>query len=214
MKLIAIDLEPAPVPMTTFLGGLQSAPSSLMQRWWFQPNYECLKVSRDKQSMELCGQGVQLLTENVAVGPDDKLINPGSRPSGAAERFAKTFTSKYPDIGARHPVFAQLRNEIDLLVAAAFMAQEGYFEKAGWQLGVMGDEKQLPVETLPTPKQAPCAVNVVWKGNKLLAPAGGVSIRPAEALEPARLIQDKDGKLAAERQNIAPPGGAEQWWWD
>ena len=214
MKMIAIDLEPAPVPMTTFLGGLQTAPQGMLQRWWFQPNYECVKVSRDKMAMELCGQGVQLLTENVALGPDGKLINPGSRPSGAAERFAKTFTSKYPDIAARSPVFGQLRNEIDLLVAAAFMAQEGFYDKAGWELGVLGDEKSLPTETQPAPKQAPCAVNVVWKGSRLLAPAGGVSIRPGEALEPARLLKDKDGKLAVERQNVNPPALAERWWWD
>ncbi|MCE9556083.1 MAG: DUF1598 domain-containing protein [Planctomycetes bacterium] len=214
MKLIAIDLEPPPVRLVTYLGGLQSAPQGLVQRWWFQPDYDCVKVTKDRQGMELTGQGVQLLTENMAVGPGGKLINPNSRSSGASERFAKSFTTRYPEIAARSPVYAQMRNGIDLLVVAAYMAREGFYEKAEWDQGVLGDEKTIPTETLPAPKHAPCAVNVVWKGSRLLAPAGGVSIVPTNALDPARVEQDKDGQLAAKRESTSRPQAAERWWWD
>ena len=47
MKLMAIDLEPPPVPLRTFLGGLQSAPPNTLQRWWFRPDEHCLRVTVD-----------------------------------------------------------------------------------------------------------------------------------------------------------------------
>jgi len=214
MKLIAIDLEPPPVRLTTYLGGLQSAPHGMVQRWWFQPDYDGVRVTKDRQAMELAGQGVKLLTENLAVGPGGKLLNPGRRPSGASQRFANAFTRQYPEIAARSPVFAQLRNEIDLLIAAAFIAREDYYAKAAWMQGVLGDEKSLPTETLPEPRHAPCAVNVIWKGSRLLAPAGGVSIVPTEALDPARMVEAQDGQLSAARAGSAKPDDADRWWWD
>jgi len=214
MKLIAIDLEPPPVRLTTYLSGLQSAPHGLVQRWWFQPDYDGVRVTKDRAAMELSGQGVQLLTENLAIGPGGKLLNPNSRPSGPSQRFANSFTKKYPEIAARSPVFAQLRNEIDLLVAAAFITREGYYEKAAWKQGVLGEEKSLPTQTQPEPRHAPCAVNVVWKGSRLLAPAGGVSIVPTDALDPKRVIEVQDGQLSAARDASAKRDDADRWWWD
>jgi hypothetical protein len=185
-----------------------------VQRWWFQPDYDGVRVTKDRQAMELAGQGVQLLTENLAIGPGGKLLHPNSRPSGPSQRFATAFTRNYPDIAARSPVFAQLRNEIDLLIAAAFITREGYYEKAAWQQGVLGDEKSLPTRTLPEPRHAPCAVNVVWTGARLLAPAGGVSIVPTDALDPARVVEVQDGQLSAAHDASAKRVEADRWWWD
>jgi hypothetical protein len=77
------------------------------------------------------------------------------------------------------------------------------------------DEKQLPLETLPEPKRVPCVANAVWKGSRLLAPAGGgVSIRPDEALEPENLLPDENGAVSAEREQLVRPAAADRWWWD
>ena len=124
-------------------------------------------------------------------------------------------SSKYPEISEASPVYAQMRSVIDLLVAAAFIREEGYYDRTGWKLGVLGDEAALPTETYDAPAQVKCAVNSQWKGSRLFTPAGGgVSIRADQAITPDRLYGDQDGKLGerygAERKRLP----VERWWWD
>lgn len=52
MKLIGIGLEPPPVKMVTYLSELQSPRTGLLERWWFTPHYDGLKVSDDRLAME------------------------------------------------------------------------------------------------------------------------------------------------------------------
>jgi len=80
-------------------------------------------------------------------------------------------------------------------------------------LGIFADESRFSVETLPAPTQVPCAVNVVWKGNRMFAPAGGgVSIRPEQAFQRDNLLPDDNGKLARQYQLIE--NSKPNWWWD
>ncbi len=214
MKLIGIGVEPPPVKLVTFIAALNSPRAASMQRWWFTPNYDCVKVTPDHLAMELVGEGVQLQGEDMTLGPDGKLLAAAATPNKASRQFTTAFTKKYAAISARAPVFAQLRNMIDLVVAAAFIRDQNYYAKADWRPGVLADEARLPVETLATPRQVMCVVNAVWKENRLLVPAGGVSIHPDLALEPARLQADKDGKLQDRREKIGSRLQAEKWWWD
>ena len=214
MKLIGIGSEEPPVKMVTFIGAIGSAADGALQRRWCTPNYECLRVSDDRLSLELVGRGVQLQSEDKVIGPDGKLLNEGARPNKASDLFVKSFTAKYDQIAAREPVFAQMRNCIDLLVAAAFMQREDYYGQTGWEARALLSEKALPTQTLHTPKQAPCAANSLWKGNRLFTPAGGgVSILPHEALAEERLLKD-DGALAKLSAAASREIPAERWWWD
>jgi hypothetical protein len=213
MKLIGIGVEPPPVNLVTFIGALNSPKMATMQRWWFTPNYECVKVTSDGLAMELVGQGVQLQEEDMALGPGGRLASSGKGPNKASKLFTADFTKKYAEIAARTPVFAQLRSMIDLAVSAAFIREQDYYGKAGWRPDVLLDEGRLPVETLALPTQVPCVVNAVWKENRLLVPAGGVGIRPDLALEASRRQTDSDGKLRERRAKFGRPA-ATHWWWD
>jgi hypothetical protein len=214
MKLIGIGLEPPPVRMTTFMGTLRNANEATLQRWWFTPNYECLSVDPDGLALQLVGQGVQLQGEDMAVLPGGTLAMkplPTSKPS---QLYTTAFTAKYPEIAAASPVYAQLRNLIDGLVTAAAMRELDLYGKAGWQPTWILNEKNLPTETEENPRHVPAAVNVEWKGNRLLAPAGGgISILPHQALEKDNL-QPANPKLESTRKQIASPADAETWWWD
>ena len=214
MKLIGIGVEPPPVNLVTFIAALNSPRMATMQRWWFTPNYECVKVTPDRLAMELVGEGVQLLGEDMTLGPDGKLFAAGKTPNKASKLYTAAFTKKYAEIAARAPVFAQLRNMIDLVVSAAFIREQDYYARADWRPGVLADEARLPVETLANPRQVLCVVNTVWKENRLLVPSGGVSIHPDLALEAARLQADNDGKLRDRRETIGSRLPAKQWWWD
>ena len=214
MKLIGIGLEEPPVKMTTFISALTAPPRNALQRWWFTPNYDCVKVSDDRLAMELLGQGVQLQTEDKVIGPDGSLMDHGGPPNKASELFTQAFTKKYAEISDRLPVYAQMRNLFDLAVAAAYIRQQDFYGQTGWQASVLRDEHAFSVATLPTPKKVACVVNAVWKGNRLLSPAGGgVSATPEEALDAKRIAKDSDGKLNAARSK-QPAAPEENWWWD
>jgi hypothetical protein len=214
MKLMGLGLERPPVKISSFLELATSAQHGTLQRWWFTPDYDCVKVTADRQAMELVGLGVQLSSENKQVTPDGQILA-AAAPSRASDLFAAGFTRKYPELAAQSPVYAQLRNLIDMLVASAFIRQERYCEHAGWSMPTLASEAALPVTRMRAPTQVEAAVNVVWKGSRLLAPAGGgVSISAEQALDPKRVRADEDGELAAGRKRAAGPSKAERWWWD
>jgi hypothetical protein len=217
MKLIGIGLESPPVRLTSYVE--RANPSQVarnaLQRWYFVPEYQCVRVSDDALAMELVGEGVRLVGENEVVGKDgSRQVSVGG--NRASDSFVRAFTKVYPKLAERAPVYAQLRNCIDLAVAAAFIQHQDYYGLVGWKPDVFHSEEAYPVETLNPPKEVETAVNSLWKGNVLLTPVGGgVQMRPTEAIEPTNLLDDEKGvieKVRAELDlsNLAP----EQWWWD
>jgi hypothetical protein len=215
MKLIGIGVEPPPVRMVTFATSLKSAQHGGLQRWWFTPNYKCVKVTADRNAMELVGQGVQLQSEDKVIGPGGGLVNSAARENPASDLYTAAFTKKYPEIAAASPVFAQLRNMIDLTIAAAYLRAEDYYGRSGWDAALLLDRSALPTDTVPTPKKAPCAVNSFWKGSRLFSPAGGgVSITPTDALHKSNLLPDEDGRLRSQQTQTAGTVPADRWWWD
>jgi hypothetical protein len=216
MKLIGIGLEEPPVNIPSYvsLANPAAVNRNALQRWYFVPDYQRIKVSEDGLAAEFVGLGVKL------VGEDEVVSQHGGRAatsqqSGASLKFTRSFTKNYELLAERAPVYAQLRNCIDLLVAAAFIDRHDLYALAGVALGALGDESRYPVETLNPPKQVASAVNSLWKGRRLMTPiGGGVEIRAAMALDPANVLPD-DGQVAEARDGIDITSlPAERWWWD
>lgn len=215
MKRIAIGLEPPPVRMVTFLSALESPKEATLQRWWFTPDYDCVRASDDRLAMELIGQGVKLQTEDIRLGPDGKMTAVAEKPGKASRLYCEAFTKKYEEISTASPVYAQLRCMMDLSIAAAFLRKHDFYAKSNWRGEILRDEKSVPCETLPAPKQVACGVNALWKGNRLLVPAGGgVSIVPDDALEEKHLQPDRNGAVKAVRGEIGGERDGKGWWWD
>lgn len=217
MKLIGIGLEVPQAKITSYVSKAKpgATSSNALQRWYFQPNYECVRVTEDHLAMELVGEGVKLSGQSEVVGGD------GTRGAGgpkdpASEAFTTSFTEQYPALAAKSPVYAQLRNLIDLAIAAAFIQEQDYYGKAGWKAEVLMDEDQVAVEIYEAPKQVESAVNAIWRGNKLMTPiGGGVNIRAHHALKAENLLPDEQGELKAKRDAVKVEGLADsQWWWD
>ena len=217
MKLIGIGLEVPPVHLTSYAerANPSQVSGNALQRWYFVPNYECVRVSEDALAMELVGDGVKLVGEDEVVNKDGTRTK-ARRVNRASDSFVKAFTKVYPKLAEQAPVYAQLRNCIDLAVAAAFIQNQDYYDLAKWTPDVFGDEKAFPVETLNPPRQVESAVNGFWKGNTLAMPiGGGVQMRPTEAVSPTNLLEDEDAKVqeartAIDLSKLAP----DQWWWD
>ncbi len=217
MKLIGMGLEQTPVRLATYISNASpgSVARNALKRWYFVPDYQCVRVSSDGMAMQMVGDGVQLLGEDQLVAAD------GTRQAGgifdrASAVFTKSFTQKYPQLAARSPVYAQMRNLIDLSVAAAFIRQQDFYAQSGWEMSLFRDEKAYPVETYPSPQQVETAVNVVWKGNVAMTPVGGgVRIEARRALGSENLLSDEKGQVAAAHQAIQAAGiDHQRWWWD
>ncbi len=217
MKLIGIGREASPVKISTYVQKARpgDVARNALQRWFFVPDYESVKVSDDELAMELVGNGVKL------VGEQELVSNDGSRSGSryidrASQAFVGSFTRKYNEIARKSPVFGQLRNLVDMAIAAAYLQKYDYYGKADWDIPVFGSESVLPIELYPAPTHVASAVNVVWKGNTLMTPiGGGVNIQAAQALTRSNLIEDTDGDLAEAHKAIDINGlPAASWWWD
>lgn len=216
MKLIGIGLETPPVDITTYVEKANpgSVSRNALARWYFVPNYESVRMSDDGLAAELVGDGVKLIGANEMVQQDGTRVNAkgGDR---ASKVFTQSFTKLYSKLALRSPVYAQLRNVIDLTIAAATIQQNDMYGQTAWQMELFADEAQFPVEVFETPKTVATAVNAIWRGNQLMTPVGGgVSIRPMEALSSENLLQD-DGSVQQTRETVTLnqlPDSA--WWWD
>ena len=214
MKLIGIGLERPAVALKSWVdiaGG--GVADNALQRWYFVPDYQCLRISADDLAVELVGRGVKLCCADEVVMPDGRRLD-ANRAAGSAKQFADAFTKRYPELAAKSPVFAQLRTVIDLAVAAAYMQEHDAFGKAGWHAEKLRDEQVCPIETHPRPTEVEPAVHAVWKGNRLLTPiGGGVTMYPRMALDAPNLLMDEKGAVNAARAEAAKlPAG--RWWWD
>lgn len=217
MKLIGIGLEPPPVRMATYIDKASPAEGSrnALQRWFFVPNYDCVRVAEDDLAMELVGQGVKLIGEGELVAASGQRSS-GTGQSKASALFCQAFTANYPQIAARSPVYAQLKNLIDLAIAAAFIQKQDYYGQAGWKMEVLGDERRLAIEVFEAPRSVETACNAVWKGSHLMTPVGGgVQVEPLRAIDPQSRLPDEKGAVKQAYQSVRLEDlPANRWWWD
>ena len=215
MKLIGIGLERPPVKMSTWidLASAGSVAGNALQRWYFVPNYQCVRISDDDLAIELVGRGVKLCGADEVVMRDGSRLG-ADRPDRASKMFTETFTKKYPEIAARNPVYAQLRNLIDLAVAAAYLQEHDAYGRTQWGAQALCNEEVYSIQRLAPPVEVETAIAAVWRGNRLLTPiGGGVTMQPRLALDAENLLLDDSGTVASVRgESLTAPAG--RWWWD
>lgn len=215
MKRIGTGLEPAPIRMPTFLSSLRGARHETLQRWWFVPEDESVRFSSERGVIELRGQGVRLLGEDQMISEAGDLAARAGRLSRASQQFTTAFTKRYPEIAAASPVYAQLRNMIDLSLVAAFAQRESLYERAGASLPSLTNESVYAIETHSVARLAPCAINSVWKSSRLFTVAGGgVSIQPPRMLTEGGRWSHADETLDDLLTEISEDRPVARWWWD
>lgn len=216
MKLIGIGLERPPVKLASYVDKARpgDVARNALARWYFVPDYQCVRVANDDLAMEMVGDGVKLIGESEMVA-----ANGGRQISGGADKaselFVTGFTKKYSQLADKSPIFAQLRDLIDMSVAAAFIQQKDFYGQSEWKMEVFGDEAKFPVETHPAPTQVETVVTSVWKGAQLMTPVGGgVTVHAHRALDSANLLADKDEQVGQAREQVDVKLADGQWWWD
>ena len=216
MKLIGIGLEQPPVKIASYfdLLGSSAASRSALQRWWFTPDYDCVKVTETASAWNWWARACSCRPRRSWWAPtaSSALGRPATRPARRSRWPSRAAMPRWPK---RTRCTAELHNLIHMTIAAAFIQQQSYAQQAHWTMAALNDEAVVRVRTLAAPRQAPAAVNTAWRGSRFVAVAGGgVSIRPDEALTSHRLISDKDGKVAKLRSQIGDAPHGERWWWD
>ncbi|MFM7074799.1 MAG: DUF1598 domain-containing protein [Planctomycetaceae bacterium] len=216
MKLIGIGLERVPargMKSWVELNASSGVATNALQRWYFTPDYECVRSTDDDLSIELVGRGVKLVGADEMVTADGRRMS-ADRADRASKTFTQTFTRKYPEIAARNPVYAQLRNLVDLSVVAAWLQEHDGYGKAAWDAATIRDESAFPIERLVAPVEVSPAINAIQRGNRLVTPiGGGVTLQPRLAIDPQHLLCDDEGAVAAAREgSLDLPAG--RWWWD
>ena len=217
MKLIGIGLETPPVKISSYVR--RASPSKVsrnaLQRWYFVPDYESVTVSDDGFAIELSAEGVKLVGADELVRADGTRVKSG-KSDLASEMFVKSFTARYTDLARKVPVYAQMKNLIDMLIAAAYIQEQDFYSQANWSMDVFADEQKMPVEIYAEAKEVDTAVNAIWKGNVLMTPiGGGVNINARKAISAEYIQPDEEGTVAEQREKVSLDQLQDgQWWWD
>jgi hypothetical protein len=209
MKRYGMKLEPAPVRgLPSYLDLVKSAGSDLTPRWWMACNYEPVHRSEDGLAWELRGQGVKVLTEDEFVA-DDGTVRQTGRTSGPAERWAQLMTEKYDELSVKEPAFGELRNLMDLCVAAAIIARNDLTAAAGCDLSVLTRrEGGAMLEAWNSPKAIATQCSFVKQGNRyVIAASGGVQIESWQVAAKEEIAP----KVGDVRKQSA--SSTSSWWW-
>lgn len=217
MKLIGIGLEIPAIPFQSWVDRASpySGSANAMQRWFFVADYSGVKVSPDSNALKLEGQGVKLVGEDERVDRNGKRTQTGKSSNGPSKAFTKDFSQKFEKLAEVTPVFYEMRNLFDLSVCMAYVKDQDFYGKSGWDLGVLGDESKFQIETASIPTQVETAVNAIWKGTRLMTPLGGGVQISARKIASSQSTQE-DSKLADTQSAATVPADLEpnQWWWD
>lgn len=209
MKRYAMGLDTSPVAdMPSYLELLQKsgtrASTDLTPRWWLAPDYQPIGTDDQGLAWEL-RPGMKCLTEDEVRDAQGRVQGTG-KTNTLAKKWADNLTAKYAEVAKKDSAFADLRNCIDLAVAAALIVRERLDTKAGLDLAIFQDGKQLPPEMLPTPKHVLTEVSLAKKQRDwLITASGGVQINSHALAEK----QTKDAKVTQSR----PTQPRTHWWW-
>lgn len=221
MKLIGMGLEKGVLGVESYLDSMdlkrgESAPPMGVLRWWFTLGDGAIRAAEDRNSFELKGSSVKVLSEN------EKLTRAGERiHTGKSEElnamFADSFTRHFDMLAAKYPIYAELRNVFDLAVVAAVLKHEHVLDRTGWQAVHFLDADKYQIELGTAPEKVSSVANYRLINDRTLVAgvSGGVEVDAAQKLSSDRYQSDNYGDLEAGRaQSLKANLADDRWWWD
>jgi hypothetical protein len=212
MKRLSMGFEPAPIDgLPSYLEIAQkkaTGRSTSSPRFWMECDYQPLARSEDGLTWQLRGQGVKTLVEEGRLDASGKRIATDKR-NPLASQWAETMTERFDDLAKQEPAFRELRNLMDMSVVAALLTQENMLERAGLELPLFHDPKQLPVSEYRTPESVPTQCSFVrLTSSWLVTASGGVQIDPWSVVAQSEVVADLANAALVRQAN------ANQWWWN
>lgn len=215
MKRMAMNLDPTPIAdLPSYMDLLQApsapVPKGSMPRFWLAPRYEPLLRDEEGLAWQLRGAGVQALSEEGYLAQGGTIARGRESDHSPAKKWADAMTAHYESLSAAAPIFGELRNCMDLAVAAALLTKEGLPELAGCDLSIFLDEKQVAVAEYHVPKTVDSQASLIRKARQwVVSISGGIDVNSWAVLERVELQPE-----LASRRKAAAPAGDGRWWWD
>jgi hypothetical protein len=214
MKRIAMGLADSPVPsLPSYLQMTRNGRQASNQnpRWWMACNYDALAKSEDGLAWKLSGPGVKTLTEQDIQAADGSVKGAGTVDK-MAEMWANKMTESYAELSKEIPVFADLKNLMDLTVISTLIVQEQLAEKAGLDLSVLASSSEaleLAVYDVPKAVDPQCSF-IRGRNGWVVTASGGVEIRGSDIVSNQVLAPEvADTKATALAATVA-----DRWWWN
>lgn len=220
MKLIGMGLEEGTLGVKSYLQAVKDSgriPTEMsVLRWWFAVNYDAISTTAKRDAYEIKGQGVQVLSENELLADQGQRIHTG-KSDELNRTFTDSFTSQFPVLAQKYPIYAELKNIFDLAVVAAILKEERLPDQVDWHLTHFGSQGSYQVRQGQAPAKIRSVVNHINVTDKqfLAGVSGGVRCDTRSLATEAQIETDEYGLLTAERSQARPqtlPRNA--WWWD
>ena len=214
MKRIAMGIVASPVKqLPSYLQMSKNARHNASQnpRWWMACNYDAMRRSEDGLAWKLSGQGVKTETEQDLIEQDGSVTGAG-RSDKLASLWANRMTENFEQLSKEMPIFADLRNVIDLTVVATLITQQRLDKKAGIDLTVLREENEYHSPgkfAEPKAVQPECSFVHGSRGWTITA-SGGVDINGFVVVEK----QELDTTLADTKSDALATSDRRTWWWD
>ncbi len=218
--LVAADYRMKRVGMGLDESGVAGLPSYLslvppggrassLPRFWLEAEYDPIARDPDELAWRIDGRRMKCLSESDVAGRDGVQRGAGRRDPGA-ERWCEAMTKHYDALAAKQPVFAELVNCVDMAVVAALIRGRQLDKRAGLDLGLLLDEKQLPKPSYSVPETISTVATGVKNGsNWVLSASGGVQFQPWEFATKTRDVAE----LGPSRTTALADRPATGWYW-
>lgn len=213
MKRVAMGLAPSPVAgLPSYLEMARNASHGGGQnpRWWMACDYEAMAKSDDGLAWKLSGGRVKTMTEQDLVSSDGTVAGAG-KTDKLAQAWADKMTAQYDEIAKQVPVFADLKNVMDLTVVATLIVQEGLAEKAGVDLDPMsGSDSVVELASYAVPRSVdPQCSFIHGRSGWVVTASGGVDINAFSIVQNQTVVSS-----VAEVKTAALAAAADRWWWN
>jgi hypothetical protein len=216
MKRIGMGHEPSGIKeLPSYLSMVRPAGrSSSLPRFWLEAEYEPLARDADELTWRIGDRRMKCLSANDRAGAAGIQRGVGA-PDENLDAWCRAMTEHYDRLTARHPVFAELVNCVDLAVVAALIRSHQLDKRAGCDLGPLLDDRVVALPLYDAATRASTIANGLKKGsNWVLSASGGVLVHPWRF---AGTVRRADDLAAARTAATAPRTEAATntaAWWD
>lgn len=206
MKRIGMGQEASPIKNFPSYMSLIGANQKARSRFWLAPEYSEIRHDEKKLTWELTGVKVKALTENSLFDQRTGAREKSQVRDAAAEKWCENMTKRYDELGKAAPIFAELRNCMDIAVTVALIHQQGLLRQGKCNFDCFASPDAVKLPAYSVPKFVSPEVTTVSKARSTLVGCGGVEVNPFDAIMSAKT----DSELEKMREKLAVSTG-ETW---
>lgn len=204
MKRIGLDQEPSGLrSLPSYVSMLPRSSKHDTPRFWLAPEYSTVTYDSKKLIWKLGTVKVNALTEDEYIDTRNGARSSSGRTDATAVAWCKKMNDNYNELAKIDPVFAELKNVMELAMAVALIRSENLLDKAKCKLSLFDDDITMKMPSYPVPKYVQSESTMT----RTVVACGGVEINPFTPLEKSTL----DNKIDAEREKVAK-WNSETWW--